>query len=567
VRICKLLEGMPLALELASAWTPLMSAEQIAQEIERDLDFLSSTYPDMPARQRSLRATFEHSFQLLSPEEQRVLCRLSIFPASFERQAAEQVAGASLAILSALCDRSLVEQVRTGNGRSPTRYRMHELIRQFSREKLGRDESELGMAKARHRAYYMSFLNARNDKVMGGSQPYQAVQDVSGEIENVRQALDQAIVECNLNELGYSFDILMFFYEIRGLFAEAEEVFARIRRCFEDFAHEGRAYHEQTGRFLGRARMYHGWYCMHLARFDEAIELTQQGIDACLQSGDRKGYGMGLNSLGLLALSQGRYQQALRYLEESHDIALETGDIWWQASTCGNLAILATMQGDLTRAAELSQHSLDLMTRLGDEWGMAGSLDILGDLAVQQGDLELAEKCFRQGLQLREKLNQRWRYALTLSRLGGIAYRRQEYLEAKSDYQESLSLLRDFGERLHLSSTLARFGEVFTALGEYDSAREALQDSLHFARQISAEGITLRALLGMAELLLKVGESEQAYKILAAICEHPSLDHEDQERARSLLAEVRRLLSPQDIKPSPESEGSADLNKLVGDAR
>ncbi len=117
-RICQLLEGVPLAIELAAAWTRVMSPNQIVLEIERNLDFLASAYPDLPERQRSLRATFEHSYHLLSPEEQQVLCRLSIFPTSFDRAAARQIADAPLHILTSLVDRSLLELTRTERARS-----------------------------------------------------------------------------------------------------------------------------------------------------------------------------------------------------------------------------------------------------------------------------------------------------------------------------------------------------------------------------------------------------------------------------------------------------------------
>ncbi len=471
VRICQLLEGAPLAIELAAAWTRVMSPGQIALEIEGDLDFLARACPDIPERQHSLRATFEHSYRLLAPEEQQVLCRLSIFPVSFDRAAAEQIAGANLAILTSLSDRSLLEHIRiTSNGSHP-RYRMHELIKQFSSEKLGQDAAEVERTRDRHRSYFMSYLNARNKMVMGGTAAHQAAHEVAGEIDNVRLALEQAIAQGNLDELGGSFNILMFFYEIQGLFEEAERIFGEIRRRMEEIIPTGQFTGEKAGYYLGRAQMYHGWYCMHLARFDQAIELTQKGLTLSLQSGDLEGYGLGLNSLGLLAMDQGKYQQAKGYLQDALEVDSENGYTWAQSGALGNFGHLALMEGDPSLAADLFRQELDMITPLDDEWAMAGALDGLGDVALLQGNLELAEQRFRQGLEIRQKLDQRWRSALSLNRLAGVAYRRQHYAEAKRDYQESLAILRDFGERLHLASTQARYGAVCTALGEYDLAR------------------------------------------------------------------------------------------------
>jgi len=557
-RICQLLDGVPLAIELAAAWTRVMSSGQVAFEIERDLDFLTSSYPDLPERQRSLRATFEHSFHLLTPEEQRVLCRLSVFPVSCDRRSAEQVAGATLAILTSLSDRSLLEQTRIKNRGSPLRYRMHELIKQFSNEKLAQFPAEFESTIDRHRSFFMGFLNDRNSKVMGGRDSYQAVQEVSHEIENVRQALEQAIAEGNLDELGNSFNILMFFYEIQGLFEEAELVFGKIRRRMDVDASE-------NAQYLGRAMMYHGWYCMHLGRLDQAIELTQQGLTISRQSGDLEGYGTGLNSLGVIAINQGKYRQAKGYLQESHNVALENGHIWDQAGTLGNLGHLALMEGDPSLAADLFHQELDLFTPLDDEWGMAGSLDGLGDAALQLGNLELAEQHFRQTLKIRQKLGQRWREALSLNKLAGVAFRRRHYAEAKKDYQESITILRDFGEKYHLASTLTLYGEVCSVLGENSPARESLQSSLKLAMEIGAEGTAVRALLGLADLLAKGDEREHSVEILTAISRYDSFEYEDKKKAEILLSELQVGLPPQVFQIALEKGKMKALEDFVTD--
>jgi predicted ATPase/predicted negative regulator of RcsB-dependent stress response len=563
MRTCQLLEGVPLAIELAAAWVRVMSPEQIALEIESNLDFLASSYPDLPERQRSLRATFEHSFNLLTPAEQQVLCRLAIFPASFERSAAEQVADATLAVLASLCDRSLVEQVSFKKRESHPRYRLHELIRQFCSEKLRQDPVEAGQAKDRYRSFYMRFLNERNPHVMGGRASHQAVQEVGSEIENVRLALEQAIAEGHLKELGHSLNILMFFSEIHGLFAEAERIFGQISRCMQAGIHAGAAAGEESWNFPGRALMYHGWYCMHLARYDQAIELTQQGLALCRQSGDWEGYALALNSLGLIARDQGGYSQAKCYLQEALNVCEEQGFPWSQAGAASNLGHLVLLQGDLPRATELFHQALDLYIRLNDDWGKAGSLDFLGEVALRQGDLELAEQRFRQGLEIRHALDQRWRVALSLNRLGELAYRRQQYTEAKRDHQESLAILRDFGERNHLAVTLLHIGEACTALGDNMEAREAFHESLQFAQETGAEGTLVQALVGLAMLLVKEGERERSAAILAAVSGHPSIAQEKRIRAASLLEELQEVLTPQVFQAALENGKHHSLQDLV----
>ena len=115
---------MPLGIELAAAWVWVLSCDEIAQEIQRNLDFLTTSARDVPERHRSMRAVFDSSWRMLSATEQRVLCQLSVFRGGFLREAAEQVAGASLPLLSALVTRSLVRRTVAG------RYDLHELVQQ-----------------------------------------------------------------------------------------------------------------------------------------------------------------------------------------------------------------------------------------------------------------------------------------------------------------------------------------------------------------------------------------------------------------------------------------------------
>src|SRR5579859_1028258 len=148
VRICALVAGLPLALELAATWVRTLSCAEVAQEIERDLGFLTTSQRDVPERHRSLRAVFDHSWRLLAADEQRVLRRLAVFRGGFGREAAEQVAGASLPLLAALLDKSLMSRNAAG------RYDLHELIRQYLGEQL-MEAGEVQPIRSQHLAYYL----------------------------------------------------------------------------------------------------------------------------------------------------------------------------------------------------------------------------------------------------------------------------------------------------------------------------------------------------------------------------------------------------------------------------
>src|SRR5512135_1608227 len=151
VRICQLMDGMPLGIELAAAWVRTLSCGEVAQEIERGLDFLSVSTRDLPARHRSMRAVLDHSWKLLTEEEKQALARLSVFRGGFRREAAEQVAEATLVVLSTLVTKSLIR--RGGDGR----YDLHELIRQFAADHFAeRSEDEQTAIQACHGSYYLT---------------------------------------------------------------------------------------------------------------------------------------------------------------------------------------------------------------------------------------------------------------------------------------------------------------------------------------------------------------------------------------------------------------------------
>lgn len=158
--ICQAVEGMPLALELAAAWSDILTPEQVAAEIRRDYDLLENESGNLPERHRSIRAVFAHSWSLLSGEEQGVFGRLAVFRSGFTRDAAQAVAGASLRTLAALVNKSLVRCDQTG------RYNLHELLRQFADEQLAAS-NERTATHAVHGTYYLEFVAQREADIEG----------------------------------------------------------------------------------------------------------------------------------------------------------------------------------------------------------------------------------------------------------------------------------------------------------------------------------------------------------------------------------------------------------------
>ena len=217
-RICRLVEGMPLALELAATWVRALSPAEIAFEIERSLDILSASLRDMPERHRSMRAVFDYSWQMLSVDEQQVLCKLSVFRGGFQRQAAEQVAGASLSILSTLVNRTLLRRIAAG------RYDLHELVRQYSAAQLATDPRAKTEVQGQHYAFYLALAEAAEQELKGRNQ-LEWLGRLEQDQDNLRVALEWALSNDGLTPDGDELSLklsaaLRWFWRMRGYFHE-----------------------------------------------------------------------------------------------------------------------------------------------------------------------------------------------------------------------------------------------------------------------------------------------------------------------------------------------------------
>jgi predicted ATPase/DNA-binding XRE family transcriptional regulator len=213
IRICQLVNGMPLGIELAAAWVRTLSCDEIAKEIERGMDFLSVSTRDLPARHRSIRAVFDHSWKLLTEEEQKILLQLSVFRGGFQREAAEQVAGATLPALSALMTKSLVR--RSGDNR----YDLHELIRQFAVEQLLNHPEEHITPHARHGSYFLTQF-ARADARLRSSAQRETLAELTADMDNFRVAWDWAVAHGEFELIEQTLRAFAMLYDTRGWYQE-----------------------------------------------------------------------------------------------------------------------------------------------------------------------------------------------------------------------------------------------------------------------------------------------------------------------------------------------------------
>jgi len=218
IDICRLVEGMPLGVELAAAWVELLSPAEIDTEIQNNLDFLETTLHDIPSRQRSLRSVFETTWKRLTEPEQAVFQQLSIFRGGFTREAAQTVTSASLSVLMPLVNKSLLRPDFKG------RYQIHKLLRQFGTERLAASPADETAIRDRHCEYYAAFLNKKETDLIGPNQG-KAFAEIEVEIDNARVAWSWAVAQAKFDEMEQLMESLGEFYRVRGKLDEGHDSF------------------------------------------------------------------------------------------------------------------------------------------------------------------------------------------------------------------------------------------------------------------------------------------------------------------------------------------------------
>lgn len=452
-RICQLVEGMPLGLELAAAWVKVLPLSEIAAEIEASQGFLSlpESESGRPERHYSLAAAFESSWCFLDAAQQQILAKLSLFRGGFDRQAAQTVALASVSTLLSLISLSLLKR----DPQHPGRYQMHELLRQFARSKLEAWPQVYAQARQAQAEFYLDYAE-RIEPELKGQRQVESLNQVALELDNLRIALHFFEQQGDaLRGLRLMVALEWFFY-VRGLFKEGVQW---LQGFLQGDVPE-----------LLRAKGLRALASLtkELSRLPESRSLFQQSLELFRRVGHPEGIASTLHMLGVLARDSGQYVQALAYLEESLQLRREAGDLWGVGTSLNDLAIVQAYSGQTQQAKELFQQSLEVKRQIGDLQGVAYAT---GNLAhfIEQPEEQIA--AFEESLVLKRKLNDRQGIANTLQSLGSIYTQQKNYPLAQLRLLEAISLFLEVGNTMRLASTLVSYALLLQQAGY---SREAL---------------------------------------------------------------------------------------------
>jgi predicted ATPase/class 3 adenylate cyclase len=483
IRICTLLDGIPLGIRLAASWVNTLSPEEIVIELERGLDLLEADMQDIPERHSSMRAVFDHSWQLLTERECHVLAGLSIFRGGFSRDAAEYVTEVNLREMKSLINKSLVNPTPSG------RYNLHELLRQFLEEKLQKLEIWHEEVKQRHCAFYTLFL-AEREEALKGIEQLRALAEIEADIGNIRLAWDEAIQKRSLPCLEGSIFGLSSFYTWRNRYQEGERAFrsavdtlSSIPERTEEPSHSG-----ERQRVLAKILSWQSKFCEHA----EAEKLVNEAIRVLTHPElaeiyTRREQAFAYQRLGDLWVDS-NIEEAQKHFNESLRIYRDLGDDWSISNVLTSLGWVASHRGDFKEVIKLGEESLGIKRRLKDLRGEADALWLLGTVATVNAEVDRAKRLITESLGIRDSLGDRIidiepgpiDLGMTLTWIG-------EMQRAHDVREETLMLLQEQGLLEQVANAHQRLATSKLHLGRYEEAKHHAQIALEMSEVIGSK--------------------------------------------------------------------------------
>lgn len=552
--LCALVEGLPLALELAAAWVKDLSCEEILSEIKSNLDFLKRDSSD---HQANMRAVFEHSWALLSPEQQSLLAQLSIFRGGFSREAAQEIMHVSAYLLLSLSSRSLIRK------EAANRYSVHELVRQFAEDKLSSEQRR--NVQAKHAQYFVAFLQNQEADLFGAKQQ-ESLASVHTDLNNI-QSLWLWLSQNNLDLLDSILKPFLHFYEVKCLFKEADSALkaasllvtkdsllhtkllirqgifqthlgamAEAERNLKQGLAQAKQQNNNTEVALalmniGQLERKKGNYLIASGTWRESLVLYEQ-------LNDQHQIGNLLNNLGIIAAISENLDEAHRYFSKSLELRQSLQDQRGIAIVKKNLGNVLRETGHYQEAKLLYEEALALSEALDDKQGIAFGLGVLAKIHLFEENYDKAQKCFKESAELRAEMGDLWGLAVSTDNLGVVARLKKDYASAKGHHKRSLALRKRIKDEQGVADSHFGLGQLARAMGHAELALSYLEQSLAANQSIKNNWCIATSQLEIGQVHLATEQPEHAKRhVLNA------LKHAQQTRAEPLLLQILPVLA------------------------
>lgn len=514
--ICRMVEGLPLAIELAAALTQHQSCRAVANELNRGFSTLVTNLRDVPQRQRSLLVVFEMSWRALPPALQTRLARLAILTGGFSEEAASQIADADRTDLGRLCEKSLLSYHSEQH-----RYTMHSVVRAFAAAKV----AESDRIPQKHAHYYLNLFAQHAESLQKGA-PQQSVAALHPDIDNLRLAWQTGLAAPKFTQtatpqmLLAALTSLSIYYQLRGLAHEGEAVMHSTVDAANNWGAEGIAVAARAG--LEQARFQN-----RLARYRLAIATVEVALGNANLCNDRWAEGMGHVLWGESLWRLGEYELSIAKLTHALTIAHAIDSSLLVGWCHHHLGVIDDIQSRYAAALDHLQQACAAWRAIDNAQALSNSLNSIGLVCYHQGDLSAAQQAMEQALTFCYQLDNRHLQALLLNNLSLIATQQNDYLSAHNYLQLGLTLATTSGNLTGQAEISTSLGKNYHLLGNTQLALENLEEGLQISELIGNLTLKATALFYLAETSRKADSkhAEFLYRQALKLARQYNLQH------------------------------------------
>ncbi len=543
IQICQLVEGMPLALELAATLVRTHTCHQIAADLKQNIELLKTTMGDVPPRHRGLQTVIEGAWQQLISEEQILAQKLSVFRSGFTQEAASFVAETSPYMLAGLADKSFIRNV------GHDRYEMHEVIRKFIQSFGQLDKNMVLHARERHCQYYAEFLSSKEGALLKGER--NSIEDIAVEIENIRAGWHFCTLSQNERILRQLTMPLYLYFESRSLFQEGAQVFR------EAFTAIREAHSQRDKRILGVLLAIESRFYLKLGYLDKTKAISKESL-SYLPVNAKREHAFVLHTLDMTYRFEGLFKEALDYSEKSLFLYQSINDLHGIAALhyeCGTNLIylgqsnkalesleesLAICQQYLYRRIEalalnglcglkyfmdadhgeihkLLQKCISAFREIGDQQAIAMSLHNMAYAMINNGKVKESIPYFCESLAITQALGDQWGEAKNLQGLGESYLNLDDYELAQNHLYKCIQINREIGSHMGVSIALGCLGASYLGLDKLDMAQECLVEAILIDKRNNSITTIIGHIIRFALIYEKREDSAKARQYMLAV--------------------------------------------------
>jgi predicted ATPase len=451
--LCELVDGAPLALELAAAWVRGLTVPGIVKEIERNLNILTTSQQDLPQRHRSMRAVFDHFWQLLTAEEQVVFQKQAVFRTGFTRDAFQEITDADLAMLSQFVDKSAIHFNEDG------RYRRHSLMAQYARLRLQENPTLYSKTRECHAHYFSKFVKKLETEFFGG-QPQKAMTPFLADLANIRVAWEWAVEHHDAAVFNNMADTFMQAFDFAGLYRDAYDLAQQATDSLLSLTNPiTKDMTIAKGRVMGLA----GAFLFRLGEYQQSLDWCQRSMRTLEEVRPHIAYAHSFVYAGAAEFGLGDMESVVAYWQRAAQEYQEAHSEWGVMTANSNLAEVFNALGRYAEGKSSAEHALTLARKMNNLESIGSASTSLAFLAIQAGKYSEATQFAEEALSSHQQVGHDAHIANSLAVLAQIAFKQNNLDEARRLLEESIGILKRVDNKLYLEQRTQELNEVLTA--------------------------------------------------------------------------------------------------------